>query len=87
MNGNLLVKNASQVVTCSGFEAKSGAEMADLKVIEDGAVLVQEGKITAVGPSAEVEAQLPTPENENQAFDIIDARDRAEAVQDVSVPR
>ena len=42
----LLIRNASQVVTCSGFEAKRGAEMSDLHVIEDGAVVVSGGIIT-----------------------------------------
>jgi len=28
-------------VTCSGFKAKSGKEMSDLKIISDGAVIVE----------------------------------------------
>lgn len=34
----ILIRNASQVVTCSGFEAKKGKAMSDVGVIEDGAV-------------------------------------------------
>ena len=44
----LLIRNASQVVTCSGFEAKRGTAMSDLHIIEDGAVVVSEGVITHV---------------------------------------
>ena len=49
MNGNLIVKNASELVTCSGFTAKKGEEMSDLKIIPDGAVVVKEGVIKAGG--------------------------------------
>jgi imidazolonepropionase len=37
--GNILIKNASEVVTCSGFKARIGKEMSDLKIIPDGAVV------------------------------------------------
>jgi imidazolonepropionase len=45
---NLIIKNAAQIVTCSGFEGKSGAEMSNLKVIENGTVIVTEGIISHV---------------------------------------
>lgn len=45
---NLIIKNASQVVTCSGFKGKSGADMSDLKVIENGTVIVTNGIITHI---------------------------------------
>ena len=52
--GNILIKNASEVVTCSGFKAKIGKEMSDLKIILDGAVVVEEGIIKAVGKSDKI---------------------------------
>jgi len=52
--GNILIKNASEVVTCSGFEAKAGKEMSDLKIILDGAVVVEEGIIKAVDKSDKI---------------------------------
>lgn len=55
---NLLIRNASQVVTCSGFAAKKGAAMSDLGVIEDGAVAISKGIITHVGPTEEVLKQV-----------------------------
>ncbi len=54
MKGNALIKNASQVVTCSGFKAKHGKEMSDLHIITDGAVLIEEGIIKAVGKTNEI---------------------------------
>jgi imidazolonepropionase len=52
--GNILIKNASEVVTCSGFKAKTGKEMSDLKIIPDGAVVIEEGIIKAVGKSDKI---------------------------------
>ncbi|HBK40579.1 MAG TPA: imidazolonepropionase, partial [Porphyromonadaceae bacterium] len=45
---NLVVKNASQVVTCSGFTGKRGEDMSDLHVIENGTVVVTDGVISHV---------------------------------------
>ena len=47
----ILIRNASQVVTCSGFEAKKGKAMSDVGIIEDGAVAMSDGIITHVGPT------------------------------------
>ena len=52
--GNILIKNASEVVTCSGFKAKTGRVMSDLKTILGGAVVVEEGIIKAVGKSDKI---------------------------------
>ena len=52
--GNLIIKNAAQLVTCSGLTAKSGSDMADLHVIEDGAVIAENGRIRAVGRTADI---------------------------------
>ncbi|MGV8962868.1 MAG: imidazolonepropionase [Candidatus Saccharimonadaceae bacterium] len=45
---NLIIKNAAQVVTCSGFEGKKGAEMSNLNVIENGTVIVTDGIISHI---------------------------------------
>ena len=58
MNGNLIVKNASELVTCSGYKAKKGEEMSDLKIIPDGAVVVKEGVIESVGTTREILSEL-----------------------------
>ncbi len=77
MNGNLIVKNASELVTCSGYTAKKGREMSDLKIIPDGAVVVKEGVIEAVGTTQDILSELEKTESDLSGFDIIDAKNRA----------
>ncbi|MEP7067443.1 MAG: imidazolonepropionase [Gemmatimonadota bacterium] len=56
----LLFVNAKQVVTCAGApRARVGAEMRDCGVRTDAAVAVDGERITAVGPSAELERAHP----------------------------
>ena len=47
--GNIVIKNASQVVTCSGFNAKFGKQMENLNVIDNGCVVIEDGIIKYVG--------------------------------------
>lgn len=68
MNNNLIIRNASELVTNSGFEAKKGLEMRELKVIRDGAVVVENGVITRVGTTEEVLKGLDV-----TGFEVIDA--------------
>lgn len=77
MNGNLIIKNASQLVTCSGFKAKKGGEMSHLHVIEDAAVLVKDGLISAVGKTQEVLAEHEESKYRNKGFLVIDADGKA----------
>jgi len=77
MNGNIIIKNASQLVTCSGSAAKKGKEMAELHLISDGALVIKEGLIDAVGTTEEIEAQLETSDTDLNGFDVIDARNKA----------
>ena len=55
---NLIIKNAAQLVTCSGFAARAGADMADPGTINDGALLIDDGLISAVGRTDEVLAGI-----------------------------
>ncbi|MFA7139936.1 MAG: imidazolonepropionase [Proteiniphilum sp.] len=68
---NLMIKHAAQVVTCSGFEGKRGREMADLRVIENGTVIVTGGIISHVLKPGE-----PVPVNESD-YTVIDATGKA----------
>lgn len=72
MNNNIIIKNASQLVTCSGFEAKHGKAMSDLCIIDDGTVVIENGVITAVGKSGEVLARF-----DETRFETIDATGKA----------
>lgn len=72
MKGNIIIKNANELVTCSGFKAKHGKDMSDLKIINDGAVVIEDGIIKAVGKTEEILKQY----NENN-YEVIDATNKA----------
>jgi len=69
---NLIIKNASEVVTCSGFSSKKGEEMNDLKIIYDGAVVIEDGIIKMVGTTDEVLANI-----DETKYQVIDAKGKA----------
>lgn len=60
MRADLIVKNAGQLVTVAGYSSKPKrrAEMAELGLIEGGAVAAYKGLITAVGTTAAVMEQV-----------------------------
>ncbi len=67
--GNIILRNASELITVSGFEAKKGKAMNDLGIIENGAVVVKDGVITHVGITDEVLSTLGDAVSE---YEIID---------------
>lgn len=69
--GNLIIINANEIVTCSGFKGKSGTAMSDLNVINNGSIVVENGVITKVTKDV-----LDVKEYEAKGFEIIDATDR-----------
>lgn len=69
---NIIIKNAKELVTSSGFKAKFGEEMKDIGVIENGAVAIKDGKIVAVGTTDEVLSKV----NQDE-YEIIDATGKA----------
>jgi imidazolonepropionase len=67
----LLVRNCRQLVTLAGpARARSGAEMRELAVVRDGAMLVRDGRIELVGSRAEIERVA------GGDFEIVDAGGR-----------
>lgn len=55
MNADLLITNIGQLVTCaSGGKPKRGAAMQDVGIVEDGAVAVTDGVISAVAKSSDI---------------------------------
>ena len=72
MKRNILIKNASEVVTCSGNRAKFGKEMSDIGVIENGSVVIEDGIIKAVGHTDEI---LKLYDEKN--YEVIDATGKA----------
>src|SRR5260370_29203578 len=56
MSSNLLLTNCSQLVTLRGPAPRRGKALANARIIRNGAVLIEDGKIAAVGPRTEIEA-------------------------------
>ena len=66
--GNLVIHNASEVVTCSGFKGKAGEQMQDLKVVKNASVVVEDGIITKI-----TEDPLDLESYETKGFTIVEA--------------
>jgi len=56
MSSSLLLTNCSQLVTLRGPAPRRGKALANAGIIRNGAVLIENGKLAAVGPRAEIEA-------------------------------
>jgi imidazolonepropionase len=70
--GNIIIKHAAELVTCSGKKAKQGQEMSDLHIIPNGAVVIDDGTIKAVGSSDDVLAGI-----DERQYEVIDASGKA----------
>ncbi|MGD9395261.1 MAG: imidazolonepropionase [Candidatus Thorarchaeota archaeon] len=60
MKPDLLLTNIGQVATLAGHidTPKTGTQMSEVSIIENGAIAVKEGKIIAVGPTKEILSQV-----------------------------
>lgn len=72
---NYIIKNISQLVTCSGFEAKHGQAMSDLGIIENGMVIIENGIISYVGNSSDY--PVSALRSSVSEYEIIDACGKA----------
>ena len=70
--GNIIIKNAAQLVTCSGYSAKKGRQMSDLSIIENGTIVITDGKISYVGK----DANCP-PLSDFPNYEVVDAKGKA----------
>ncbi len=77
MHGNVIIKNAAQLVTCSGFQAKQGKEMSDLHIIKDGTVVIENGTIRSVGKTGEILTNFDEKSMKDKRFAVIDAAGKA----------
>ena len=61
-SADLVIKNASELLTISGDNSKprTGRAMSEPGIVTDGCVAVSEGRIIAVGKTADVEGTLET---------------------------
>ncbi len=62
MNADLIIHSAAQLLSLAGPHPRLGDAMSELGLIEDGAVAVREGRILAVGPTAEIRAEFTAPQ-------------------------
>jgi len=67
-----IIKHASELVTCKGGP-KHGADMSNVGIIHDGAVVIEEGKIVFVGTTEDMEKQYGSADG----YEIIDATGKA----------
>ncbi len=49
--GNLIVRNIGELATPVGKEARKGAAMGELRVVEDAVVVAEQGRVTYAGPA------------------------------------
>ena len=77
MRKNLIIKNATQLVTCSGFKAKQGKEMSNLHIIEDGALIIENGTIRSVGKTIDILKGFNDKETDIRDFNVINAAGKA----------
>ena len=70
--GNLIIKNASELVTCTGFAAKHGKEMAELHILYDGGLTIENGIITKIGKTEEILGSVDL-----SHYDVIEASGKA----------
>lgn len=68
----LIIKNASELVTCSGKSPRHGTEMSDIGIIHDGCVVAEDGIITDVGTTEEILKNYDL-----STCEVVDARNRA----------
>ena len=81
----LYIRRASELASCSGRTQKRGKEMADIGLIHDGAVLVEDGLITAVGETGQLDRMLGLSEEESHALDRKETEETAWGGRPLSV--
>jgi imidazolonepropionase len=59
LSDSLAIINCSQLVTLTGPQRpRTGAELTDLAIVKDGALLIRDGKIIAVGPTEQIKSLI-----------------------------
>ena len=68
----LIIKNASELVTCRGKAPKKGADMSDIGIIYNGSVVIEDGIIVDVDEASNISSRYDESE-----YEIIDASEKA----------
>lgn len=69
--GNMIIKNASELVTCSGNKAKFGKDMDNINVILNGAVVIEDGIIKDIGITEEILKKY-----DESKYEVVDASNK-----------
>lgn len=68
----LIIKNASELVTCRGKAPKKGSDMSDIGIIYNGSVVIEDGIIIDVDEASNISSRYDESE-----YEIIDAAEKA----------
>ena len=68
----LIIKNASELVTCRGKAPKKGADMSDIGIIYNGSVVIEDGIIVDVDEASNISSRYDESE-----YEVIDASEKA----------
>ncbi|MDW5299278.1 MAG: imidazolonepropionase [Sedimentibacter sp.] len=68
----LIIKNASELITCKGKSPKHGKDMSDIGLIKNGCVVVEADKIVDVGATDDILKKY-----DEYDYAVIDAKDKA----------
>ena len=72
IKGNMIIKNASEIVTATGKTAKFGAKMKELKRIENGAIVIEDGIIKEIGSTLDILKKY-----DETKYEVIDAEGKS----------
>jgi len=70
--GDLFVKNAARLITPCGFSALRGRHMSELRIIENGAVVIRGGVIQDVGTTSDLDTRY-----RGESLAVLDASGKA----------
>ena len=71
VEADLLIHSAAQVVTCAANAPKRGAAMQDVGMISDGAAVVKDGRILAIGPTESIRERYSAGQTVNASGKVV----------------
>ena len=71
IDADLLIHSAVQVVTCAANAPKRGAAMQDVGMISDGAAVVKDGRILAIGPTESIRERYSAGQTVNASGKVV----------------
>ena len=71
VEADLLIHSAAQVVTCAANAPKRGAAMQDVGIISDGAAVVKDGRILAIGPTESIRERYSAGQTVNASGKVV----------------